>query len=312
MSPTKNQPLPFLLLEETGTVETLSQALVLYKRLGMQLSSKAQRTRVEYENDVSDLVAFLAKSGITRVDQVALTHLKVYQVDLEQRGYKASTRNRKTYAIKGFFGFLHEYAVTRIDLAAELIPPVVERGEPRFLSEAEYTRLLDAAQDNVRDAAIVELFLQTGLRLSELAGLSVRDVTLGESTTPEPASTGSIRIKRGGRQVTIPLNYKAQNALRKWLATRDPIEDAALFLTVTKKPMGKRAVQLMLEKYLKEAGIADASIQTLRHTMAVHHLAKGTPVKTLSEILGDSPDSMQVYLSAARKLHSKALQENAL
>ena len=79
-----------------------------------------------------------------------------------------------------------------------------------------------------------------------------------------------------------------------------------------KKPMGKRAVQLTLEKYLKEAGIADASVQTLRHTMAVHHLAKGTPVKTLSEILGDSPDSMQVYLSAARKLHSKALQENAL
>ena len=231
---------------------------------------------------------------------------------MERRGYKASTRNRKTYAIKGFFGFLRDYAVTKIDIAAELIPPVVERGEPRFLSEAEYTRLLDVAQDNVRDAAIIELFLQTGLRLSELAGLSVRDVTLAAPTTPEHPSTGTLRIKRGGRQVTIPLNHKAQNALRKWLVAREPIEDTTLFLTAVKKPMGKRAVQLTLEKYLKEAGIAGASVQTLRHTMAVHHLAKGTPVKTLSEILGDSPDSMQVYLSAARKLHSKALQENAL
>jgi site-specific recombinase XerD len=198
MSPTKNQPLPFFLLEEVGTVETLSQALILYKMPGMQMSSKAKRTRVEYENDVTDLVAFLAKSGITQVAQVKLTHLKIYQADLERRGYKASTRNRKTYAIKGFFGFLHDYAVTRIDLAAELIPPVVERGEPRFLSEAEYTRLLDVAQHNVRDAAIIELFLQTGLRLSELVGLSVRDVTLAAPATPDHPSTGSIRIKRGG------------------------------------------------------------------------------------------------------------------
>lgn len=312
MSPTKNQPLPFTLLEEIGTVETLSQALILYKRLGMQMSSKAKRTRVEYENDVADLVSFLAESGITRVDQVTLTHLKVYQVELERRGYKASTRNRKTYAIKGFFGFLHDYAVTRVDVSSELIPPVVERGEPRFLSEAEYTRLLDVAQDNVRDAAIIELFLQTGLRLSELVGLSVRDVTLGESAPPDRTSAGALRIKRGGRQVTVPLNHKAQNALRKWLAAREPIQDTALFLTAAKKPMGKRAVQLILEKYLKEAGIEDASVQTLRHTMAVHHLAKGTPLKTLAEILGDSSDSMQVYVSAARKLHSKALQENAL
>ena len=80
MSPTKNQPLPFSLLEEVGTVETLSQALVLYERLGMQMSSKAKRTRVEYENDVADLVAFLTKSGITRVDQVTLTHLKGYLI----------------------------------------------------------------------------------------------------------------------------------------------------------------------------------------------------------------------------------------
>ncbi|GIV76294.1 MAG: tyrosine recombinase XerC [Litorilinea sp.] len=312
MSPTKNQPLPFLLLEEIGTVETLSQALILYKKLGMQMSSKAKSTRVEYENDVADLVAFLTKSRITRVDQVTLTHLKVYQVDLERRGYKASTRNRKTYAIKGFFGFIRDYAVTKVDIAAELIPPVVERGEPRFLSEAEYTRLLNVAQNNARDAAILELFLQTGLRLSELVGLSVRDVTLGESATPDRLSIGTLRIKRGGRQVTIPLNHKAQNALRKWLAARAPVQDTALFLTAAKKTMGKRAVQLTLEKYLKEAGIEDASVQTLRHTMAVHHLAKGTPVKTISEILGDSPDSMQVYLSAARKIHSKALQENAL
>lgn len=93
---------------------------------------------------------------------------------------------------------------------------------------------------------------------------------------------------------------------------REPVQDTALFLTAVKKPMGKRAVQLMLAKYMKEAEIADASVQTLRHTMAVHHLAKGTPLKTLAEILGENPDTLQVYVPVARKMQSKALQENAL
>lgn len=96
-----------------------------------------------------------------------------------------------------------------------------------------------------------------------------------------------------------------------WLADREPIQ-AALFLKTAKKPMEKRAVQLMLEKYLKEGKIQDASVQSLRHTMAVHHLAKGTPVRTIAEILGDDVKTMQTCMVLARKTHQKALQENAL
>ena len=76
--------------------------------------------------------------------------------------------------------------------------------------------------------------------------------------------------------------------------------------------MGKRAVQMMLEKYLAEAGIENASVQSLRHTMAVHHLAKGTPRNTLAEILGDDPATLDAFLPLARKVHQKALQEHAL
>ena len=293
------------LLGEIGGIETLKQALVLYETVGMRAASLARRTRKEYVNDLADLVAYLTRGGITRPEQVTLAHLRVYLADLERRGYQASTRNRKVHTVKGFFTFLHDYAVVRENVASRLIPPPVERGEPRFLSEAEYTRLLDVARANVRDAAIIELFLQTGIRLSELVNLSVRDVTLFPGA-------GTIRVKRGGGHVLIPLNDKAQNALRKWVANREPIVDTALFLTALKKPLSKRAVQLMLAKYLDAAGIQGASVQSLRHTMAVHHIAKGTPLKTLAEVLGDHPDTLQQYVAAARKVHQKALQENAL
>jgi site-specific recombinase XerD len=92
----------------------------------------------------------------------------------------------------------------------------------------------------------------------------------------------------------------------------EDVLDTALFLTAVKKPMGKRAVQLMLEKYLAVACIENASVQSLRHTMAVHHLAKGTPLKTLAEILGDDPSTLQIYMLLGRKVHHRALQENAL
>ena len=293
------------LLSEIGSVENLEQALVLYETVGMRAASLAQRTRKEYVNDLADVVAYLAKGGITRPEQVTLAHLRVYLADLERRGYRASTRNRKVHTVKGFFRFLRDYAVVREDVSKRLIPPPVARGEPRFLTEAEYTRLLEVASTNMRDAAIIELFLQTGIRLSELVSLSVRDVTLS-------SGAGSIRIQRGGGHVLIPLNDKAQNALRKWLRVREPMSDTALFLTVLNKAMSKRTVQLMLAKYLDAAGIPDASVQSLRHTMAVHHIAKGTPLKTLAEVLGDHPDTLQQYVAAARKVHQKALQENAL
>jgi site-specific recombinase XerD len=208
------------LLSEIGNVESLQQALVLYKRLGMGEKSVSPRTRVEYENDLADLITFLATSGVNQPTQVGLAHLRIYQADLERRGYKASTCNRKTFAIKGFFSFLYEYALIKDNIAKELIPPQVERGEPRFLSEAEYTQLLQVCQGNPRDAAIIELFLQTGIRLSELVGLTVPDVTLPATITSDTGFTGSIRIKRGSGHATIPLNYKASNALRKWLEVR--------------------------------------------------------------------------------------------
>lgn len=301
-----NKPLdPGDLLLELGTIDTLEQALVLYKQVGMRAASMALKTREEYGRDLADLVAFLARGGITGPAQVTLAHLRVYLAELERQGYQASTRNRKVYAIKGFFGCLQDYAIVCEDVARHLIPPPVERGEPRFLTEAEYTRLLQAASGNLRDTAILELFLQTGLRLSELVNLSIRDVTLA---TP----TGSVCVKCRGGHAVIPLNHKAQNALKKWLEVRDLLSDTALFLTAVNKPMGKRGVQLMVAKYLDEANIEDASVQSLKHTMAVHHLARGTELKTLASILGDRVETLEAYRSAARKVRHWVLQENML
>ena len=84
--------------------------------------------------------------------------------ELDRRGYPGTTRRRKTSSIKSFFGFLKQYGYTNNNMAERLIPPEREHKEPRVLSKREYQALLRACSHDIRDAAIIELLLQTGIR----------------------------------------------------------------------------------------------------------------------------------------------------
>jgi site-specific recombinase XerD len=133
---------------------------------------------------------------------------------MDKRGYQPSTRNRKTHSIKNWFKFLYHQGVIAENIAYRLIPPRAVKPEPRFLSEAEYARLLRACSHHPRDAAIIELFLQTGMRLSELARLMLGDLELPPKINRDPDNMGTVRVTRKGDKVdTFPLNYKACQAL---------------------------------------------------------------------------------------------------
>ena len=298
----------------SGTVTTVEQGLALFEIVGMPARNLSARTRKEYKNDLADLVAFLAQRGVTKADDVSLRDLESYQAEMDRRGYKPSTRQRKTYAIKSFFRFLEHHGVIAENAASGLVPPRPEKREPRFLSEEEYRRLLRVCSHEPRDAAVVELLLQTGMRLSELAGLTVTDVEIPKRITRNPDNTGTVRVlRKGGKTQLIPLNYKACQALAAWLKVRPEVDHDALFVTKFKAPMSPRAIQYRVTKYLDEAGIKGASVHTLRHTMATHHVARGTDLKTIQETLGHADlATTSIYVSLAKKAQRQALQENAL
>ena len=307
-------PIQLVTLADIGNVETLTQAIAYFTTVGMSTRNLSARTRTEYQNDLTDLAAYLEKRGITAINQVGLSDLESYQAEMDRRGYAASTRERKTYAIKTFFKFLHHQGITREQIASRLIPPQAEKREPRFLSEQEYQQLLRAASHNTRDAAIIELFLQTGMRLSELTRLTLSDVEIPKRITREPDNTGIVRIfRKRGKTQTIPLNYKARQAVASYLRVRPAVDHDTLFVTKFKTPMSKRAVQYTITKYLKDVGITHASTHTLRHTMATHHVARGTDLKTIQETLGhEQLATTAIYVSLAKTAQRKALQEHAL
>jgi integrase/recombinase XerC len=301
-------------MEEINTIETLQQGLAFFETVGMPARDLAARTRQEYTNDLTDLIEFLEEQGASKLDRVRLQDLENYQAEMDRRSYAASTRERKTYSIKSFFKFLDHHGVIATNVASRLIPPRPRKPEPRFLSEDEYQRLLRACSHSPRDAAIIEVLLQTGMRLSELTRLAIDDVEIPKRINRDPDNTGTVRVKRkGGKVDTIPLNYKACKALDTWLKVRPNVDHPTLFVTQFNTPMSKRAIQYTVSKYLQSADIQGASVHTLRHTMATHHIARGTDPKTIQETLGHaSLETTARYIALAKTAQRKALQEHAL
>lgn len=302
------------ILGDLSQVDTLEKALELFQTVEMPACNLAARTRKEYTADLTDLLEFLSKRGITQMKQVRIAHLVAYQAEMDRRGYLPSSRHRKTYAIKRFFSFLNRYEYLSRDIAEHLIPPTPPAHEPRYLTEQEYQKLLMACHDNVRDTAIIVLFLQTGMRLVELASLAVNDIQLPTTISHEPNDTGTARIKRkGGKIDTVVLNYKACEALAVYLAGRPVVDHEGLFVSKVGTQMSRRAIQGMITKYLTKASIRGASVHKLRHTFATHHVARGTDLKTVQDMLGHaSLVSTEVYIAPAKKVQRQALQEHAL
>jgi integrase/recombinase XerD len=124
----------------------------------------SNRTREEYESDITDLSRFLITHGIKNWLVVGLRDLQAYMAELDRRGLEPSSRNRKTYSIKTFFAYLHQSSYVRKDVSRELIPPTVPHKERRFLREEEYQAILAAAHSS-RDRVILTVFLRPGVNV---------------------------------------------------------------------------------------------------------------------------------------------------
>jgi integrase/recombinase XerC len=192
----------------------------------------------------------------------------------------AVTRKRKLASIRGFLKFLKDNGIIYGNPADTIEGPIREERDPAILLKTEYKALLQVAGENPRDFAIVMLFLQSGLRVSELVNLKVGDVSF---ETREM----TIRQGKGRKDRIVPLIGQAAEALKSYLAVRPDSEYANVFLARNKTSMDPRSVRYRIHKYYQEAGIKKkASVHTLRHTFSTHQVASGLPLPQLKEILG--------------------------
>ncbi len=293
---------------------SLSDCLGRYTEWLATTRRYAERSKREYR-DMSLLSSSISRSAVISgwSQWVQRQHLTGFLAQCAALGHAASTRRRSVAAIRSFFSFLVQEGVVRYSPADDLLPPERETRPPRVLSEDEYTRLRAAASDHLRDGALIEMTLQTGLRLSEIARLKATDIVLPPPSSADTA-VGHVRIAgRASRGRTVTFNARACAALRAYLVERDETDSPALFLTKFGLGIGPRGIENIMTKYCEQAGITGASVHSLRHTMAVQMLRRGATPTIVGTALGHaSPDTTSIYVELAREAMDAELQRAAL
>jgi site-specific recombinase XerD len=239
---------------------------------------RAKATIIAYAKDIDQLIEFLSASGKKTIDTVTHDDLMAFLKKLGSDSYTPKSISRKINSIKTFFRFLKSSQAITTDPAVEIEHPKYEVKPPCILSKLEYRALRDACRGDTRTYAIVELFLQTGVRIGELANLNMADVKDSEL---------HISAQEGHAERMVPLNKAAKEALASYMKIRGTNSASeALFITKTGKALLIRNIRTAIDRYFRIAGIENAKVNDLRHTFIAHHLMAGTPITTLSKLVG--------------------------
>ncbi len=243
--------------------------------------SRASATILAYGKDIEQLVTFLNARSKENVEDVATEDLQEFMDSLLKDGYTAKSISRKTNSTKTFFKFLKTSGMITDNVANSIEHPKFENKPPRILSKLEYRALRDAARGDLRIFAIIELLLQTGVRIGELANISIEDLTL-DTDTPNLY----VAPHEGSVSRTIPLNRPAIEAVQKYLEVRPQTTSKALFVTKTGRPLLVRNIRTAIDRYFRLGDIKGAKVNDLRHTWVATHLASGTSLVLISKLAG--------------------------
>ena len=246
----------------------------------LQGKSRASATILAYGKDIEQLVDYLQGLGKTDPGDVQTEDLQTFMDGLAKQSYTAKSISRKTNSTKTFFKFLKSLNLTTNDPATGLSHPKFENKPPRILTKLEYRALRDAARSDIRMIAVIELLLQTGIRIGELAQLRVEDVNLTEATTLH------VPPFEGANERTIPLNKPATETVAKYLEIRPKTPSHSLFITKTGRPLLIRNIRTAIDRYFRIAGIKGAKVNDMRHTWVAHQLQSGVPMTMVSKLAG--------------------------
>jgi integrase/recombinase XerC len=280
-----------------------------------------------YDRDLREFSAFLAHyyGGAAwswqGVDRIAM---RGFLAHLARRGLSKRSMTRTLSAVRSFYRYLHRNELVEANPARAVGAPRLEKHLPGYLDRAQIDLLFQMAEVrawegkfiDVRNLAILELFYSTGIRLSELQGLSRGDLDL-------VSQQAKVRGK-GRKERIVPIGDTATRALRNYEAKRDELIRAigpkadrmAVFLSRTGRRIGVWAIQKAVKGFLRqideEAGL---SVHSLRHTFATHLLDAGADLRAVQELLGHaSISTTQIYTHTSverlkqvyRKAHPRA------
>lgn len=243
----------------------------------LKVKGRSPATVLAYKSDLDQLVEFLIKRNKVLPSQIRPDDLDSFRDTLLADKYTAKSVSRKLNAVKTLFRWMISENVITGDPSASVAHPKIEGTLPKFLSQLEYRALRDVVRQDTRIAAIIELILQTGLRISEVANLKTADV-----------KEGTIRVESYATQPerNIPLNKPAQEVLASYMNIRPKSDSPYVFISKNGKPLAVRNIRASIARYMQRAELPTYSVNDLRTTFIVENLKNEVDLVLLSQVSG--------------------------
>lgn len=271
-----------------ATLEQFKDYLSLQRRM-------SPHTVSNYLRDLA-LVMTFCKQRELAITQLKAAQIRQFVAQMHREGRSGRTIQRMLSALRALFRYLIKTGEVDSNPALAVQPPKSQKRLPSTLDVDQVNALMDHTPANTfisaRDRAMMELFYSSGIRLSELAALSMRDVDFGDQLV---YVTG-----KGNKQRVCPIGNVALNALKQWLHFREQAKqllDDALFITERGRRLGARAIQQRLHHWGKQQGISDrVHPHRLRHAFASHMLESSGDLRAVQELLGHADiATTQIY-----------------
>ncbi|MGD8319426.1 MAG: site-specific tyrosine recombinase XerD [Gemmatimonadota bacterium] len=268
--------------------------------------SLSDRTVAAYGRDLARWAAFLQEDGVSKPSEVTPAHLRAWVFSLKEAGMAPTSIRRAQSAVRTYYAFLLAEGAVEADPTERLESPKLGRRLPDYLTHDEVARLLEAPDPDARlfwrDRAILEVLYATGMRVSELAELSLGALDLDEAFLTV--------FGKGSKERLVPVGAPALRALGRYLREVRPRLDRGggkaqgrVFLNARGTPLSRVAVWALVKKAARRAGITrKVSPHTLRHTFATHLLEGGADLAAVQELLGHADISTtQIYTHVDRE-----------
>jgi len=253
------------------------------------------KTVASYANDLRQFQRFIGDGK--RVEDVTRVVLRSFLAHLYKQGYQKSSGARKISCLRSFYAYLVREEVVTENPARQIALPRRRKSLPLFLHRPEMEKLLAAPKSTMletRDRALLELLYATGCRVSEVAGLKLDSFDWYSHTLRV--------IGKGGKERQVPFGKTAAESMGRYLEEVRPklVAEPSIvhfFLNYSGRPLSKRSIGRILDKYLKRASLPrEITPHKLRHSFATHLLDNGADLRSVQELLGHSSVSTtQVY-----------------
>ncbi|MFP4025622.1 MAG: tyrosine-type recombinase/integrase [Thiohalospira sp.] len=259
----------------------------------------SKNTIRSYENDIRHFTLFIKNAGYQNEIQNASDKIiRAWIVDMMEKDFSSVSINRKISTLKTFYKFLIKEGHVTTNPMDKVTTPKLTKKIPAFVDEMHINKLLDEFSfgDNfpgLRNKTIIEMFYNTGMRLSELVELKNSDINLLESSLKVIGKRNKERI--------IPIHLSFIKSIKQYLNARDiefnNLEHDYFFITDKGNKLYEKFVYRIVNKYLKFVStIEKKSPHILRHTFATHLLNRGADLNAIKELLGHANlSATQVY-----------------